>query len=141
MHADHLISVSVLREHYTVDTDWEEKKYWAITLDWDYINGEVYLSMPSYCKEALVRFRHELQKVMDQPHKHTVPVYISTVQYAKPEQAGKLFIQQVTGTFLYYSRVVNRTMLVTLSSIQPLPQNSPTAATSSGRTITTQQPA
>ena len=148
MHADHLISVSVLREHYTVDTDWEGKKYCSITLDWDYVKGEVHLSMPSYCKEALVRFRHELQKVMDQPHKHTVPVYGSTVQYAKPDnttrpldKAGKLFIQQVTGTFLYYARAVNETMLMTLSSIQPLPQNSSTAATSSGRTTTTQQQA
>ena len=121
-HADHLISV--LRGHYTDDTDWDGKKYCGITLDSDYVKGEVHLSMPGYCEEALVRFRHELQKVMDQPHKHTVPVYGSTVQYAKPDEtttpldkAGKLFIQQVSGTFLYYARAVDGTILMALSSI------------------------
>ena len=80
--------------------------------------------MPGYREEALVGFRHELPKVMDQPHKHTVPVYGSTVQYAKPDntttpldKAIKLFVQQVTGTFLYYARAVNGTMLMALSSI------------------------
>ena len=132
-HADHLISV--LKEHYTVDEDWEGKKYCGITLDWDYVNREVHLSMPGYCDEALVRFRHKLKKVMDQPHKHTVPVYGSTIQYAKPEdttelldKAGKLFIQQVTGTFLYYARAVDGSMLVALSAIATA-QASPTEAT------------
>ena len=50
-YADHLISV--LREHYEVDTDWDGKKYCGITLDWDYVKGEVHLSMPGYCKELL----------------------------------------------------------------------------------------
>ena len=72
---------------------------------------------------------------MDQPHKHTAPVYGSTVQYAKPEdttqqldKAGKLFIQQVTGTFLYYARAVDGTMLMALSSIATA-QSAPTEAT------------
>ena len=61
---------------------------------------------------------------MDQPHKHAVPVYGAKVQYAKDADSSaklgsedKLFVQQVTGTFLYYVRVVDATMLVALSSI------------------------
>jgi hypothetical protein len=59
-----------------------------------------------------------------QPHKHTVPTYGATVQYAKNNNATKLlseeekkYIQQVLGTFLYYSRAVDSTMLTALSSI------------------------
>ena len=91
--------------------------------------------MPGYCEEALVRFRHELQKVMDQPHQHTVPVYGSTVQSTKPDDTTtpldkfcKLFIQQVTGIFLYYARAVDGTMLMALSSIATA-QSTPTEAT------------
>ena len=99
-------------------------KYCGINLDWDYIKRKVHLSMPGYCDEALIRFRHELRKIMDQPHKHDVPVYGAKVQYAKTEdksaklgKEGTKFIQQVTGTFLYYTRAVNSMMLVALSVI------------------------
>ena len=80
--------------------------------------------MPGYCDKALIRFRHELRKIMDQPHKHAVPVYGAKVQYAKTEdksaklgKEGTKFIQQVTGTFLYCTRAVDSTMLVALSTI------------------------
>ena len=71
--ADHLINV--LKEHYEVAEDWDGTKYCGINLDWDYIKRKVHLSMPGYCDEALTRFRHELRKIMDQPHKYAVPVY------------------------------------------------------------------
>ena len=80
--------------------------------------------MPGYCLEALQRFRHEAAQWTDQPHDHSVPMYGAKIQYAKkldesPEigPEDKLFIQQVTGTFLYYARAVDSTMLVTLSAI------------------------
>ena len=83
-------------------------------MDWDYDKRRVHLSMPGYCTEALTRFCHEIGKLMDQPHKHAVPVYGAEIQYAKPndvskkcEPVDKLFIQQVTGTFLYYARLVD----------------------------------
>ena len=123
-HANHLLKV--LKEHYVVDEHWEDsQKYCGITMDWDYIRREVHLSMPGYCIEALTRFRHDgSRKAMDQPHKHVVPAYGTKVQYAKEEDTlpkmgptDKLFIQQVTGTFLYYARAVDATMLVALSAI------------------------
>jgi hypothetical protein len=132
-HAEHLIKV--LEEFYVVEKDWEGKKYCGITLDWDYDRREVHCSMPGYCSEALVRFRHEMRKIMDQPHEHAVPVYGAKIQYAKgPDTTAKLgpedklFIQQVTGTFLYYARAVDSTMLVALSAIAS-DQASPTKNT------------
>ena len=114
----------MLEELYIVDKDWEGKNYYRIILDWDYIKRQVHLSMPGYCNEGLTRFCHELRKIMDQPHEHAVPVYEANVQYAKDinnsatlGEKDTKFIQQVTGTFLYYARAVDATMLVALSAI------------------------
>ena len=70
---------------------------------------------------------------MDQPTEHIVPIYGATIQYAKDvDTSMKLgpvdtkFIQQVTGTFLYYARSVDATMLVALSAITS-DQSAPTA--------------
>ena len=72
---------------------------------------------------------------MDQPHKHAIPTYGAKVQYAREADTSpelgpedKLFIQQVTGTFLYYARAVDATMLVALSTIAS-DQSSPTEET------------
>ena len=122
-HAAHL--KAALEEDYEVSTDWEGTKYCGLTLDWDYVNREVHVSMPGYVDKALVRFKHELPtKPQDQPHRHTVPTYGATVQYAKQLEAsptldkkGKKFVQQVIGTFLFYARAVDGTMLTALSTI------------------------
>ena len=88
-HSNHLINV--LEKHYTVAEDCEDEKYGGITLDWDYTKRQVHLSMPEYVKDYLIRFQHTLQKLMDQPLKHTVPVFGSTIQYAKlAETSNKL---------------------------------------------------
>ncbi len=81
--------------------------------------------MPGYVEQALTQFGHDIPKQLQhQPHKHTVPTYGAMVQYAKAEDVTQLllkeekkFIQQVLGTFLYYRRAVNSTMLTTHSSI------------------------
>ena len=116
--------LSVVRKDYTVSTDWEGAKYSGINLDWDYENYRVHLSMPGYCKEALVKFGHELRRVTHEQHKHAIPVYGRNIQHAKEEdetpqlnEEGKKFVQQVTGTFMYYARAVDPTILVALSAI------------------------
>ena len=82
------------------------------------------MSIPGYCKEALVRFGHVMRKKRHQPHTHTRPVYDVTIQYKKEQDTtplldkeGKTFVQQVTGTFLYYARAVDPTNLVALNVI------------------------
>ena len=122
-HAEHLLQV--LEEHYKVTTDWEGKRYLGLTFDWDYERRMVHLSMPDYIPDALKRFKHERPgKVQLSPHPHTPPNYGAKQQYAKEEveepevsKDEKLFVQQVLGTFLYYARAVDSTMLVTLSAI------------------------
>jgi hypothetical protein len=121
--ADHLISV--LQEHYAIDIDWEGTRYIGLTLDWDYDQRKVHLSMPGYISKALSRFAHEPpSKPQHQPHPSADKKYGETVQYAKaldnspllpPE--GKTYIQQVLGVLMYYGRAVDATILVALSSI------------------------
>jgi hypothetical protein len=56
-HAMHLISI--LKEHYKISEDWLGSKYIGITLDWDYRNRRVHLSMSGYITKALQCFGHE----------------------------------------------------------------------------------
>ena len=122
-HVQHLLQV--LRQDYEIEEDWEGTRYLGITIDWDYKKREVHLSMPGYVEKALARFGHKIpEEPQHQPHKHTIPSYGATIQYAKPADASRLlskeekkYIQQVIGTFLYYGRAVDSTMLTTLSSI------------------------
>ena len=116
--------MEVLEEHYTISKDWQGERYNGITLDWDYAARKVHLSMSEYVKDALVRFAHKLRHITHQPHKHTLPVFGRTVQHAKEkdtspklDKEGIKFVQQVTGTFVYYARAVDPTMLMALSAI------------------------
>jgi len=128
---NHLISV--LTQHYEIDTDWEGTRYVGLTLDWDYNNRFVHLSMPEYIERAMVQFMHNpLSKPQLQPHPHTKPVYGAKVQYAMPtdnsEPATKeeeKFIRQVIGTLLYYARAVDSTLLIALSALASMQQNKP----------------
>jgi hypothetical protein len=62
--------------------------------------------------------------LQDQLHQHTKKTYGAKVQQANPldtspplDKAGKKFIQEVTGVFLYLARAVDSTMLTALSAI------------------------
>ena len=89
-----------------------------------------------YVQDSLKRFHHEHpQKPQDQPHPHAKPTYGAKVQYATGEDespavspAEKKIIQEVTGTFLYYSRAIDATMLPDIGSIATQ-QASPTENT------------
>ena len=92
--------------------------------------------MPEYVPEALKRFKRECpRRKQTSPHAHTPITYGAKQQFATQEppatplnKEGKLFVQQVLGTFLYYARAVDCTMLVALSAIAA-EQASPTEAT------------
>jgi hypothetical protein len=58
-HAEHLMAA--LKEDYeAVSVDWEDKQYCGITLNWDYDNRTVNLSMPGYVQAALHKFQHPM---------------------------------------------------------------------------------
>ena len=133
-HVEHLIKV--LKADYEIEEDWEGKKYVGLTFDWDYKKREVHVSMPDYVQKALHRFQHDKpNRRQQQPHKHNKPNYGAKQQYVEVESKepilsdeDKKYIQQVLGTFLFYARAVDSTMLVALSAIAA-DQASPTKST------------
>ena len=133
-HAAHLISI--LEEHYTISQDYNGARYFGMDIDWEYTNRELHLSMLSYVQDALTRFRHaHTRKFQDQPYPHVKPTYGAKAQYATDADPSPLltpsqkkFVQEVTGTFLYYVRSIDATMLPALVTIATQ-QSAPTENT------------
>ena len=125
-----------LKKNYELTVEDDGTRYLGMTLEWDYIQRKVHLSMPGYIPRALKRFEHEPPlKRQDQPYPHVPPNYGARVQYAKAaddsdplSKQDKKFVMQVTGTFLFYARAIDSTMLPALSSIAS-EQNAPTKNT------------
>ena len=131
--ADHLLNA--LQSKYKISTDWSGKHYCGLTLDWDYANGIVDISMPGYIAKALERLQHIAPKVPQHaPHRWTEPSYGSKVQLAPVDNTplldaeGKKYVQSVTGTLAYYSRGVDPTMQPAINEIAAKQAN-PTEAT------------
>ncbi len=60
-HANHL--KQALDKHYKLICDWMGTQYIGITLDWNYTNRQVHLSMPNYVMKALKQFQHIAKNV------------------------------------------------------------------------------
>ena len=82
--------------------------------------------MPNYIRDLLIRFKHQAPKTPQySPHEHTPVQYGSkTRQYAlQPDtsplldKAGIKYVEQVTGSLLYYGRALDGTTLPALNTI------------------------
>ena len=110
---------------FEITADMEGKRFCGLTMDWDYEKREVHVSIPGYVTAALKRFKHEKpSKPQNQPYPHNPKQYGTKAQYAEPKDNSPLlnkddkrFVQEVTGTFLFYARAVDPTMLTALSSL------------------------
>ena len=134
--ADHLLT-SLRSSGFTVSTDWEGKNYCGLTLDWHYDDGFVDISMPEYVTNALLKFQHKSpSRPCHAPHKWTRPAYGKQTQYAPPPDDTELLdtkegitrIQSIVGTFLYYARAIDCTLLPGLNQISTQ-QSKPTKQT------------
>jgi hypothetical protein len=80
-HAQHLIDA--LETDYAVSKDWTGGLYCDITLEWDYENKHVDLSMSVYIKDALNKYQHPMpERPQYAPHNWTVPAYGQRIHYA-----------------------------------------------------------
>ena len=130
---DHLLNA--LRDKYSVTVDWEGKHYCGYTFDWHYNEGYVDVSMPGYVERALQRLKHPIPtKFQFSPHEHTATKYTTPGerQYTKDDDTSPLlsktettWVQNVTGTFLYYGRALDYAILPALNEIG-LQQHMPT---------------
>jgi hypothetical protein len=116
--------ISTLQKKYKCTEDWEGKRYIGLTLDWDYTNRTVDLSMPGYVERALQRFNHSApNRNEDSPHDWTAPKYGSRQQFVTHDDSPMLDVsdvkrvQEVLGTFLFYGRAVDITMVTAIGSI------------------------
>jgi hypothetical protein len=118
---------SLWAEAYDIVDDCADDLYCGINLKWNYAKGYVDLSMPKYVMKQLTRFSHPMplkpQHCLFAPNPVT---YGKSNQAPNPtdnspllDNASKKRIQQVVGSFLYYARAVDSTILMALSDIAP----------------------
>eukprot|EP00957_Ditylum_brightwellii_P151299 11520824-Ditylum_brightwellii.AAC.1 len=129
--AAHLIKS--LYDLYTCTDNWKCQLFCGVTLKWDYQGRTVNLSLPGYIEKALIRFNHMPPvKPEYSPHAWVKPSYNKGPQYvALPDSSpklsveGKVRIQQILGTLLFYERAVDPTILVAINDLS-LQQNNRT---------------
>ena len=74
--ANHLLDS--LGKHYKYTTDWKGKQYCGITMDWNYTDRYVDISMPEYVPDSLKRLRHTPAKSPQfSPHEHASIQYVT----------------------------------------------------------------
>ena len=125
LNAQHLLDA--ICQIYKYTTDWEEKNYCGLALDWHYSDEYLDISMPEYLKKMLLKLHHQPQITPQySPHVH-VPINYATKhtrQYAAtPDSAPFLtptrtkYIQYVTGSHLYYGRAIDHTIITVLNNL------------------------
>jgi hypothetical protein len=132
--AQHLLGT--LEQLYVCSTDWTASRYCGLTLHWDYVARTCDVSMPGYIERALLRFKHEAPARPElSPHAWTKPVYGAKVQYATApdtseplDAADTKRLQEVLGTFLFYARAIDSTMLPAIGTLASQQSNGTKAA-------------
>ena len=121
--AEHLIQV--LEKWYEMETDWDGALYCGITLDWHYDAGYVDISMPNYVHKNLVKYNHKKPKRPQHCPYEPAPKHFGkkSNESHEEEESPPLndedhkLVQQVLGSFLYYGRAVDVTILHALNAI------------------------
>lgn len=89
---DHLIAA--IKADYKLAVDWEDSLFCRISLEWNYTNRVVRLSMPGYIKRALHRFQHVAKQRQGSPHKHVPIVYEKISQEVLTDRTPPLLPDQ-----------------------------------------------
>ena len=121
--ANHLIQA--LQAKYDITVDMKGENFCGLNIQWDYKQKYVDISMKDYVKKALAKFQHSLpSKPQYAPHKWTVPIYGQNKQFGLDPDTSPVLpskditeVQKVVGTFLYYARAVDNTILPALNEI------------------------
>ena len=117
--------MNTLQQLYSVSQDWTGARYCGLTIEWDYPNHIVDISIPGYIVRTLQCFCHPLPtRPQHSPHVWQKPKYGSTIQYA-PAHDNTLalnakdtkHVQEVLGTLLFYTHAIDSTMLPTIGTL------------------------
>jgi hypothetical protein len=109
---------------YEIVKDWMGELYCVITLDWNYVAMSGHCNA-CLCDKNLTRYNHPPPlKPQHCPYTPNPIVYGKDNQAPTPgdispllDAAGKQRIQQIVGSFLFYARAVDPTILMALSAI------------------------
>ena len=124
---------NTIEQHYTCNVDWSGKNYLGLTLEWNYERQYVDIGMPDYIPHSLERLGYK-PDVYPQysPHPY-VPInysnnrdaHTATSEDTSPFLSVKeaKYVMKVVGSFLYYARAIDNTMLPALSQIAHQQQN------------------
>ena len=66
---------NTLRKYYVISVDWTGSQYCGHTLDWNYDQRIVDMSMPGYVEKAVQKYQYQPMQKQDAPHEWTTPVY------------------------------------------------------------------
>ena len=120
--ADHLLDA--LKQHYKISVDLEGKNYCGLTMDWNYQQGYVDISMPKYIPAMLKKLQHPSpKKPQYAPHQWVQPIYGRRLQMTPVDDSDPLpregirKVQSIVGSILYYARALDSTMLPSLNDI------------------------
>ena len=130
--------IKTLQDHYVITIDIEGKNYCGLTFDWHYDKNYVDVKMPGYIEKALSKYGHKPpKKPQYAPHVWAAKFYGKSPQQATPEDTSKQLnnkdktkVQSQVGTFLYYGRAIDQTILPALGEIS-IKQSKPTEKTKS----------
>jgi hypothetical protein len=121
-HPEHL--QNALLRTYELTIDWTATVYSGMTLKWDYKKRTCDISMPGYVSNVLSKFQHDAPNhPQHTPSRYVTPVYGAKTQYATKDETPPpmaqqcLTIQKVKGSFLYYARSIDPTVLMPLNGI------------------------
>ena len=115
---------------------WTGGLYYGITLDWHYEEQYVDIAMPNYSPKQLLTYGipppKRAQHTPFEPRPINYGVKSNTIINEDPGKlpgdSDKKYIQQVLGSFLYYARAIDMTMLLALNDIATQ-QTKPTKST------------
>ena len=111
---------------YKTSRDDTGSKYLGFTIDWDYENEHVDLSLPGWTKALAERLELVSTKRTDAPGIYTPPSYGSKKQFSNIDESRQLtavellIVQRIVGSLLYYSRAVDPTMLTVCNKISTM---------------------
>jgi hypothetical protein len=120
-HSEHLMTC--IKKSYSISSDWNGTAYCGLTLDWDYKNRAVDLSMPGYIKDALHKYQHPAPSRPEHaPHGWSPPIYGAKTQFVSDTEPSPALsdkdvnkLQRLTGTLINYARAVDPTLIMPIN--------------------------
>ena len=114
-----------LTSNCDISTNWKGANHIGLTIDWNYRNKYVNISISGYINRTLLKFLHiALTRQCHTLHQWSVPIYDQKVKYVLPTSTLRIIdkkqttcIQASNCTYLYYACALDPCMLPAINEI------------------------